>query len=121
VAPLIIVGFGGVDLVWRVLAWVAWSAVSSSLIVVALLAWARSSLDSEGTTLAVVRSIARAFLAGLGVAGAGLGLWILERVSADAIAGRGALTMSGSAILVGISMLWTGIRMTLLPYKRSHT
>src|SRR5262249_30462372 len=106
---------------WRVLAWVAWFAVSSSLVVVALLDWARSSLDSAGTTLAVLRSIAQAFLAGLGVAGAGVGLWILERVSAEAITGCGSFTISGSAILVGISMLWMGIRMTLLPYERPHT
>jgi hypothetical protein len=115
--PFVIVALGGVDLVWRVLAWVGWFAVFSSMTIVALLDWARSAPARPGGPSAV-RSIARACLALFGVAGASVGAWILVRAGSDALAARASFETLALGGLLGISVVCTGVQMAMLPFKR---
>jgi len=116
--PFVIVALGGVDLVWRVLAWVGWFAVSSSLTIVALLDWARSAPASRRGPDAV-RSITRACLALFGGAGASVGVWILVRAGSDLLAARESFGTLGLGGFLGVSVVCTGIQMAILPFKRA--
>jgi hypothetical protein len=115
--PFILLALGGVDLVWRGLVWVAWLAVSSSLVIVALLDWARSVPDSRRGPTAV-RSTTRAFLALFGIAGASVGVWILVRAGSDLVAARASFGTLGLGGLLGASAVCSGVQMATLPFKR---
>jgi hypothetical protein len=116
--PLVIPELDAGDYNSRALAWAAWFAVSGSLSVVALLDWSRPAPEGDGAAIGVIRSLARAFVAAVGVVGTSIGLLAIARVASDLVAGNGSFGMAVFGTLIGISMLCTGIQIARLPYQR---
>jgi hypothetical protein len=107
----------GVDLVWRVVVFVAWGGICVSLTLVALLDWSRSSKAQDGTIVHVGRRAVRICLAGVGVAGTGFGVWLLAGLLTEVVAGQEPLVFLVAGCLLGLLSVWTGVQMVFLPFR----